>query len=58
MGPMGKELIPFTDAKDAEKFQAENGGMIHSFDDINMDIVGKLGMGGMKMKGMMKKHKM
>lgn len=54
MGPMGKELIPFEDPKTAEKFQADNGGTIHTFDAINMDMVGKLGMGGMKMKGKMK----
>ena len=50
MGPMGKELIPFENPKDAEAFYATNGGTIHGFDKINMEMVGKLGMGGMKMK--------
>lgn len=53
MGPMGKELIPFETQESAEKFQAENGGTIHSFTEINMEMVGKLGMGGMMMKGQM-----
>jgi len=54
MGPMGKELIPFADKAAAEKFQRQNGGAIMAYDDITMETIKPLGMGGMKMKGMMK----
>ncbi|MBU0480921.1 MAG: nitrous oxide reductase accessory protein NosL [Proteobacteria bacterium] len=50
MGPMGKELIPFENPADAAKFQASNGGTIHTFSEVTMDLVSTLGMGGMKMK--------
>lgn len=50
MGPMGKELIPFTDQAAAIKFQQEQGGMVMRFDDITPDVLATLGgMGGMKM---------
>ena len=48
MGPMGKELIPFGNAPEALAFKKEKSGMIMNYDDVNMDDVKKLGMGGMK----------
>jgi len=53
MGPMGKELIPFSDQTAAEAFQKENGGTINKFEEVNMDTLKPL-MGEMKMKGEMK----
>jgi nitrous oxide reductase accessory protein NosL len=51
MGPMGLELIPFESEDSAGDFKKANEGMIRYFNDISMDDVKKLGMGGMKMKG-------
>ena len=58
MGPMGKELIPFSDAPSAESFQKEYGGDITRYDAISMEtlkpLMGKMHMSGkMKMKGQM-----
>jgi copper chaperone NosL len=50
MGPMGKELIPFADQAAAMKFQAEQGGTMMKYEDINPEVMKTLGMGGMKMK--------
>lgn len=57
MGPMGKELIPFSDAAAAESFQKANGGQIAMYDDITMGtlkpLMGKMHMNGGKMGGHM-----
>jgi nitrous oxide reductase accessory protein NosL len=59
MGPMGKELIPFSNDEAAGKFTAANGGMIKHFSAITLADLNQLGMGGMGgMGGMMKKGKM
>lgn len=49
MGPMGKELIPFTTKSAAEAFQQANGGTIESYAKISMDTIKPL-MGGMHMQ--------
>jgi nitrous oxide reductase accessory protein NosL len=49
LGPMGKELIPFTTRAAAEEFQKANGGTIETYANINMDTIKPL-MGGMQMK--------
>lgn len=49
MGPMGKELIPFTAKKSAEEFQKTNGGSIEPYANIGMDTIKPL-MGGMHMQ--------
>ena len=49
MGPMGKELIPFSDGHSAGKFKIANDGVIKLFNDISKRDIKKLG-GGMKMK--------
>jgi len=54
MGPMGKELIPFTDAGSAEAFQNKHGGHVALYDAISMETLQPL-MGKMHMKGKMKK---
>lgn len=51
MGPMGKELIPFSDGKIAGEFKLANDGIIKNLADISREDVKKLGMGGMKMQG-------
>ncbi|MDG4476835.1 nitrous oxide reductase accessory protein NosL [Thiovibrio frasassiensis] len=48
MGPMGKELIPFTAKSAAEEFQKANGGSIETYANISMDTIKPL-MGGMQM---------
>lgn len=53
MGPMGAELAPFATAAAAKEFQAKNGGTIRRFDEITLEMVNKLGMGGMRMGGPM-----
>lgn len=57
MGPMGKELIPFGSMTAAQEFKQNKGGMLKHFHEINMEVVEKLGMGGMK-HHMMKKETM
>jgi nitrous oxide reductase accessory protein NosL len=54
MGPMGKELIPFSDHMEALNFQKAKGGELMRYDDISMAALKPL-MGGMKH---MKKMKM
>lgn len=49
MGPMGKELIPFTTRASAEEFQKANGGIIESYTNISMETIKPL-MGGMHMQ--------
>ena len=58
MGPMGVELIPFSNKTNAMKFKSANEGMIKTLADISMEDIKKLGMGGMGMKGMKKGMKM
>lgn len=53
MGPMGKELIPFSDGMVAGEFKIANDGIVKNFSDISLDDLKKLGMGGMKMQGKM-----
>ncbi len=48
LGPMGKELIPFADKAAAMKFQQGQGGALMQYGDITPDVLGTLGMGGMK----------
>ncbi len=50
MGPMGKELIPFSSSDAAKKFQAANGGTIAAYDAIEQSTIKPLMM--------MKKNKM
>lgn len=50
MGPMGKELIPFGDPTEALTFKKGKSGMIMNYDDVTMEDIKKLGMGGKKMK--------
>jgi len=47
MGPMGKELIPFTDQAAALKFNQEHGGTVMAYGEITPDVLKTLGMGGM-----------
>lgn len=47
MGPMGKELIPFTAQSAAMDFKEMNGGSLESYDVITMATLKPL-MGGMK----------
>lgn len=49
LGPMGKELIPFSSRTAAEEFQKKNGGTIETFANISMDTIKPL-MGGMHMQ--------
>lgn len=49
MGPMGKELIPFTTRASAEEFKKANGGIIESYTNISMETIKPL-MGGMHMQ--------
>ena len=50
MGPMGKELIPFSSEAAANEFQKNNGGTVSPFPAITMETIKSL-MGGMhKMK--------
>ena len=46
MGPMGKEIIPFTTQEAAQKFQQQNGGAVEPYANITMDTLKPL-MGGM-----------
>lgn len=52
MGPMGSELVPFASAAAAKEFQGKNGGTVSRFSEITLEVINKLGMGGMKMGGM------
>lgn len=52
MGPMGKELIPFSNIATAETFQKEHGGNVAMYDSISMETLKPL-MGKMNMKGHM-----
>lgn len=58
MGPMGKELIPFSEQAAAMKFQQEQGGILMKYAEITPDVLKSLGMGGMKMEGGLKHMKM
>jgi len=49
MGPMGKELIPFTTRAAAEEFQKANGGAVETYTNISMATLKPL-MGGMHMQ--------
>lgn len=55
MGPMGKELIPFTTRAAAEEFQKANGGTIETYANISMATIKSL-MGGMHMQMNMPPH--
>jgi nitrous oxide reductase accessory protein NosL len=50
MGPMGKELIPFTDHMAAMQFHKEQGGTMMKYAEITSDVLKSL-MGGMKKHG-------
>jgi nitrous oxide reductase accessory protein NosL len=50
MGPMGKEVIPFTDQSAAMKFHQEQGGSVMMYSQITPEVLKTLGMGGMKME--------
>ncbi|HSH13718.1 MAG TPA: nitrous oxide reductase accessory protein NosL, partial [Desulfurivibrionaceae bacterium] len=51
MGPMGQELVPFATVEAAQEFQGKNGGTVSRFPEINLALIGKLGIGAMKMGG-------
>lgn len=55
MGPMGKELIPFTDHMEAMQFQKEQGGTMMKYAEITPEVLKSL-MGGMKKHGHGSKH--
>ena len=50
MGPMGKELIPFTDHMEAMQFQKEQGGTMMKYAEITTEVLKSL-MGDMKKHG-------
>ena len=50
MGPMGKELIPFSDHMEAMKFQKEQGGAMMKYAEITPEVLKSL-MGDMKKHG-------
>ena len=50
MGPMGKELIPFTDKAAAMKFHQEQGGNMTVYSEITPEVLKSL-KGNMKMQG-------
>ena len=50
MGPMGKELIPFSDHMEAMQFQKEQGGTMMKYAEITPEVLKSL-MGGMKKHG-------
>jgi nitrous oxide reductase accessory protein NosL len=58
MGPMGKELIPFTDNAAAMQFHQEQGGAIMEYGAITPEVLKGLGMGGMQMEQGSKHMKM
>ncbi|MFW5930023.1 MAG: nitrous oxide reductase accessory protein NosL, partial [Halobacteriota archaeon] len=41
-GAMGPSLVPFTSSEDAEEFQAEYGGDLVDFDDVDPELLGAL----------------
>jgi nitrous oxide reductase accessory protein NosL len=43
-GAMGRDLIAFTSASDAESFQAEHGGDLVTHDEVTPELVARLGM--------------
>jgi nitrous oxide reductase accessory protein NosL len=53
MGPMGKELIPFSGHASALAFQQEHGGSLTEYGTISMETLKPL-MGGMNMQMKMK----
>ena len=57
MGPMGKELIPFSDHAQALAFQQEHGGSLVEYSGISMETLKPL-MGGVKMPMKMNGHGM
>jgi len=58
MGPMGKELIPFSDQAAAMKFHQEQGGTMMNYAEITPGVLKSLGMEGMKMEHGSKHMKM
>lgn len=42
LGAMGRELIPFSDADEAESFADENGGQVVSHDDVSRELLAAL----------------
>ena len=50
MGPMGKELIPFTDHMEAMQFHKEQGGTVMKYAEITPEVLKSL-MGDMKKHG-------
>lgn len=43
-GAMGRDLVGFSDAGDAEQFQSEHGGQLMQFEDVTRDTIAQLGM--------------
>lgn len=44
-GAMGHTLASFADQADAEAFREEHGGELAAYDDIDLDLLGRLGRG-------------
>lgn len=44
VGTMGKDLLGFSDAGDAEAFREDYGGDLGEFDDVTPEVVSSLGM--------------
>jgi nitrous oxide reductase accessory protein NosL len=44
VGAMGKDLIAFSEASDAESFRDEHGGELATMDDVTPTMIGGLGM--------------
>jgi copper chaperone NosL len=57
MGPMGMELIPFSEHMVAMKFHTERGGEMLHFAAVTMDLLRTLDMAKMPMKHEKMKHK-
>ncbi len=43
VGAMGEDLIGFSDEADAESFQADHGGDVVTFDEVNPELISTLG---------------
>lgn len=46
-GSMGKSIIPFSDADEADDFQSEYGGEIYEHSEISQELVSSMMSGGM-----------
>jgi len=47
IGAMGDSIVPFSDADQADEFQAEYGGDIYEHDEITQELVSSMMSGGM-----------